>query len=79
MKCGYIVFEYKLMICKLCKICFNLSMLLDFIIGFFGESKVDFEVIMNFINDIGFDMSFSFIYSVCFGIFVVDLLDDVIE
>lgn len=79
MKCGYIVIEYKLKICKFCKICLNISMLSDFIIGFLGEMDVDFEVIMDLIKVVDYDFSFSFIYSVCLGIFVVDVVDDVSE
>ena len=51
----------------------------DFIIGFPGESKADFEATMNLINDIGFDMSFSFIYSARPGTPAADLPDDVTE
>jgi len=51
----------------------------DFIIGFPGESKTDFEATMNLINDIGFDMSFSFIYSARPGTPAADLPDDVSE
>lgn len=49
MKCGYIVIEYKFKMCKLKKICLNISLLSDFIIGFLGEIDVDFEVIMDLI------------------------------
>jgi tRNA-2-methylthio-N6-dimethylallyladenosine synthase len=79
MKRGHTALEYKSTIRKLRKIRPNLSMSSDFIIGFPGETNVDFEATMNLINDIGFDMSFSFIYSACPGIPVADLSDDVLE
>lgn len=62
MKCGYIVLEFKLKICKLCVVCLDILISLDFIVGFFGEIDVDFEKIMKLIEDIGFDYSFFFIY-----------------
>ncbi|MCG7564570.1 MULTISPECIES: tRNA (N6-isopentenyl adenosine(37)-C2)-methylthiotransferase MiaB [Pseudoalteromonas] len=79
MKRGHTALEYKSTIRKLRKIRPNLSMSSDFIIGFPGESKADFEATMNLINDIGFDMSFSFIYSARPGTPASDLPDDVTE
>ncbi|GGE79605.1 MULTISPECIES: tRNA (N6-isopentenyl adenosine(37)-C2)-methylthiotransferase MiaB [Pseudoalteromonas] len=79
MKRGHTAIEYKSTIRKLRKIRPNLSMSSDFIIGFPGESKADFEATMNLINDIGFDMSFSFIYSARPGTPAADLPDDVTE
>ncbi|MDE3273733.1 tRNA (N6-isopentenyl adenosine(37)-C2)-methylthiotransferase MiaB [Pseudoalteromonas sp. G4] len=79
MKRGHTALEYKSTIRKLRKIRPNLSMSSDFIIGFPGESKADFEATMNLINDIGFDMSFSFIYSARPGTPAADLPDDVPE
>eukprot|EP00492_Amphilonche_elongata_P001083 TRINITY_DN1655_c0_g1_i2.p1 TRINITY_DN1655_c0_g1~~TRINITY_DN1655_c0_g1_i2.p1 ORF type:complete len:118 (+),score=19.15 TRINITY_DN1655_c0_g1_i2:140-493(+) len=79
MKRGHTALEYKSTIRKLRKIRPNLSMSSDFIIGFPGESKTDFEATMNLINDIGFDMSFSFIYSARPGTPAADLPDDVSE
>ncbi|WP_462168948.1 tRNA (N6-isopentenyl adenosine(37)-C2)-methylthiotransferase MiaB [Pseudoalteromonas lipolytica] len=79
MKRGHTALEYKSTIRKLRKIRPNLSMSSDFIIGFPGESKADFEATMNLINDIGFDMSFSFIYSARPGTPAADLPDDVSE
>ncbi|KTD98721.1 tRNA (N6-isopentenyl adenosine(37)-C2)-methylthiotransferase MiaB [Pseudoalteromonas sp. H71] len=79
MKRGHTALEYKSTIRKLRKIRPNLSMSSDFIIGFPGESKADFEATMNLINDIGFDMSFSFIYSARPGTPAADLPDDVTE
>ncbi|MBE0459603.1 tRNA (N6-isopentenyl adenosine(37)-C2)-methylthiotransferase MiaB [Pseudoalteromonas sp. KG3] len=79
MKRGHTAIEYKSTIRKLRKIRPNLSMSSDFIIGFPGESTADFEATMNLINDIGFDMSFSFIYSARPGTPAADLPDDVSE
>ncbi|KID58088.1 tRNA (N6-isopentenyl adenosine(37)-C2)-methylthiotransferase MiaB [Pseudoalteromonas luteoviolacea] len=79
MKRGHTALEYKSTIRKLRKIRPNLSMSSDFIIGFPGESKADFEETMNLINAIGFDMSFSFIYSARPGTPAADLPDDVPE
>jgi tRNA-2-methylthio-N6-dimethylallyladenosine synthase len=63
MKRGHTVLEYKHKISKLRKIRPDLSLSSDFIIGFPGESDDDFEATMKLIDDIGFDTSFSFIYS----------------
>ncbi|TMO05192.1 tRNA (N6-isopentenyl adenosine(37)-C2)-methylthiotransferase MiaB [Pseudoalteromonas sp. S558] len=79
MKRGHTAIEYKSTIRKLRKIRPNLSMSSDFIIGFPGESKGDFEATMKLISDIGFDMSFSFIYSARPGTPAADLPDDVTE
>ncbi|MEI8665987.1 tRNA (N6-isopentenyl adenosine(37)-C2)-methylthiotransferase MiaB [Pseudoalteromonas sp. B28] len=79
MKRGHTAIEYKSTIRKLRKIRPNLSMSSDFIIGFLGESKEDFEATMKLISDIGFDMSFSFIYSARPGTPAADLPDDVTE
>ncbi len=79
MKRGHTAIEYKSTIRKLRKIRPNLSMSSDFIIGFPGESKKDFEATMKLISDIGFDMSFSFIYSARPGTPAADLPDDVTE
>lgn len=75
MKWGYIVLEFKFKICKLCVVWLDILISLDFIVGFLGEIEVDFEKIMQLIEDIGFDQSFLFIYLCCFGILVVDLED----
>lgn len=55
--------EYKAKIRKLRKIRPNLSLSSDFIVGFPNESNNDFEDTINLIAEIGFDASFSFIYS----------------
>lgn len=79
MKRGHTALEYKSKIRKLKKIRPNLSMSSDFIIGFPGETDADFEATMNLIQDIDFDLSFSFIYSARPGTPASDLPDDVSE
>jgi len=49
----------------------------DFIIGFPGETEADFEATMDLIHEVGFDQSFSFIYSARPGTPAADLADDV--
>jgi tRNA-2-methylthio-N6-dimethylallyladenosine synthase len=63
MKRGHTVDEYKDKIKRLMKVRPHLSMSSDFIIGFPDEQEADFQDTMTLINDIGFDHSFSFIYS----------------
>ena len=63
MKRGHTALEYKSKIRKLRKIRPDISLSSDFIIGFPGETDADFEATMNLIAEIGFDHSFSFIYS----------------
>lgn len=63
MKRGYTALEYKSIIRKLRAIRPDISLSSDFIIGFPGETDDDFEKTMKLIEDIGFDTSFSFIYS----------------
>ena len=63
MKRGYTALEYKSRIRKLRKHRPNICLSSDFIIGFPGETDDDFEATMQLIHDIGFDTSFSFIYS----------------
>jgi tRNA-2-methylthio-N6-dimethylallyladenosine synthase len=63
MKRGHTALEYRHKINKLRKIRPDISMSSDFIIGFPGETDADFNATMKLIDDIGFDASFSFIYS----------------
>ncbi len=63
MKRGHSAIEYKHKINQLRKIRPDISMSSDFIIGFPGETEADFNATMKLIDDIGFDASFSFIYS----------------
>ncbi len=77
MKRGHSAFEYKQKIKKLREIRPNISMSSDFIIGFPGETDADFEHTMSLIEEIGFDHSFSFIYSRRPGTPAAELPDDV--
>ena len=63
MKRGYTALEFKQKIRKLRAVRPDISISSDFIVGFPGESDADFEKTMKLIEDIGFDQSFSFIYS----------------
>ncbi|MCK5810267.1 MAG: tRNA (N6-isopentenyl adenosine(37)-C2)-methylthiotransferase MiaB [Cocleimonas sp.] len=63
MKRGHMAAEFKSKIRKLRKVRPDISMSSDFIIGFPGETDADFDATMKLIEDIGFDHSFSFIYS----------------
>jgi tRNA-2-methylthio-N6-dimethylallyladenosine synthase len=64
MKRGHTVLEYKAKVRKLRAVRPNLSLSTDFIVGFPGETDQDFEATMRLIEDLGFDHSFSFLYSV---------------
>jgi len=63
MKRGYTVLEYKAIVRRVRAACPAISITSDFIVGFPGESDADFEATMRLIEEIGFDASFSFIYS----------------
>jgi tRNA-2-methylthio-N6-dimethylallyladenosine synthase len=63
MKRGHTADDYKEIIMKLRGVRPNISLSSDFIIGFPGETQEQFEETMAFIEEIGFDLSFSFIYS----------------
>ena len=63
MKRGHTVLEYKSRIRKLRKVRPGISVSSDFIIGFPGETDADFEATMALIDEIAFDVSYSFIYS----------------
>jgi tRNA-2-methylthio-N6-dimethylallyladenosine synthase len=63
MKRGYTTLEYKQRIRKLRAVRPDISVSTDFIVGFPGETDADFEQTMRLIADVGFDQSFSFIYS----------------
>ena len=79
MKRGHTVLEYKATIRALRKIRPNISISSDFIIGFPGETETDFAATMKLIEDIGFDTSFSFIYSARPGTPAAELRDEVPE
>jgi tRNA-2-methylthio-N6-dimethylallyladenosine synthase len=76
MKRGYTVLEYKSLVRKLRAARPDISLSSDFIIGFPGETEADFEATMKLIDDLGFDNSFSFIYSSRPGTPAADLADD---
>jgi tRNA-2-methylthio-N6-dimethylallyladenosine synthase len=63
MKRGHTVLEYKSKIRRLRGIRPDISLSSDFIIGFPGETEADFAATMQLIEEIGFDTSFSFVYS----------------
>ncbi|MEX8520672.1 MAG: tRNA (N6-isopentenyl adenosine(37)-C2)-methylthiotransferase MiaB [Leptothrix sp. (in: b-proteobacteria)] len=63
MKRGYTVLEYKSTIRKLRAVRPDISLSTDFIVGFPGETEDDFNKMMKLIDDVGFDASFSFIFS----------------
>lgn len=63
MKRGYTTLEYKSKIRKLRQVRPDIRLSSDFIVGFPGETDKDFEDTMNLIQEIGFDTSYSFIYS----------------
>ncbi len=77
MKRGHSAFEYKQKIRRLREIRPDISISSDFIIGFPGETDDDFNHTMALIEEIGFDQSFSFIYSRRPGTPAADLPDDV--
>lgn len=63
MKRGHTTVEYKQKIRKLREVRPDISISSDFIVGFPGETDDDFEKTMQLVADVGFDQSFSFIYS----------------
>ena len=77
MKRGYTSLEYKQKIRKLRAVRPDISISSDFIVGFPGETSRDFEQTMNLIAEVGFDQSFSFIYSRRPGTPAASLPDDV--
>ncbi|MDQ2150588.1 tRNA (N6-isopentenyl adenosine(37)-C2)-methylthiotransferase MiaB [Alcaligenaceae bacterium C4P045] len=76
MKRGYTTLEFKSVVRKLRAARPNLTLSSDFIVGFPGETEADFEKTMKLIDDVGFDTSFSFIYSRRPGTPAADLHDD---
>ena len=77
MKRGYTALEYKSIIRRLREIRPDLSLSSDFIVGFPGETEADFEKTMDLIDQMGFDTSFSFVYSPRPGTPASDLEDAV--
>jgi tRNA-2-methylthio-N6-dimethylallyladenosine synthase len=76
MKRGYTALEYKSIVRKLRAVRPDISITSDFIIGFPGETEADFEATMKLIDDVGFDASFSFIFSARPGTPAAEMVDD---
>jgi len=76
MKRGYTTLEYKSLIRKLRAARPDISLSSDFIVGFPGETEEDFEKTMVLIDEVGFDTSFSFIFSPRPGTPAADMADD---
>ncbi len=76
MKRGYTALEYKSMIRRLREARPDICISSDFIVGFPGETDADFQATLKLIDDIGFDASFSFVYSRRPGTPAADLADD---
>ncbi|MEF8713004.1 MAG: tRNA (N6-isopentenyl adenosine(37)-C2)-methylthiotransferase MiaB [Accumulibacter sp.] len=76
MKRGYTALEYKSLVRKLRAARPDLSLSSDFIVGFPGETADDFEKTMKLIDEVGFDASFSFLYSARPGTPAAELADD---
>ncbi|NYT22773.1 tRNA (N6-isopentenyl adenosine(37)-C2)-methylthiotransferase MiaB [Alcaligenaceae bacterium] len=76
MKRGYTALEFKSIVRRLRQARPGLTLSSDFIVGFPGETEADFQKTMDLIRDIGFDQSFSFVYSRRPGTPAADLHDD---
>ncbi len=76
MQRGYTALEYKSIIRKIRALRPAISITSDFIVGFPGETEADFEATMKLIEDVQFDMSFSFLYSPRPGTPAAELSDD---
>jgi tRNA-2-methylthio-N6-dimethylallyladenosine synthase len=76
MKRGYTALEYKSIIRRIRAVRPNMSISSDFIVGFPGETDADFEALMKLVQDVGFDNSFSFIFSKRPGTPAAGLEDD---
>jgi tRNA-2-methylthio-N6-dimethylallyladenosine synthase len=76
MKRGYTALEYKSIVRRLRAVRPDISISSDFIVGFPGETEADFERTMALIDEVGFDTSFSFVYSPRPGTPAADLPDD---
>ena len=63
MKRGYTTLEYKSTVRKLRAVRPDLALSSDFIVGFPGETQADFDKLMQLVHDVGYDSSFSFIFS----------------
>ncbi len=77
MKRGYTVLEYKSLVRKLRAARPDISLTSDFIVGFPGETERDFEATMRLIEELDFDVSFSFVYSPRPGTPAAEMPDEV--
>jgi tRNA-2-methylthio-N6-dimethylallyladenosine synthase len=77
MKRGYTALEYKSIIRRLRAVRPDVSLSSDFIVGFPGETEAEFEQTLKLVDDIGFDASFSFVYSARPGTPAANLSDPV--
>jgi tRNA-2-methylthio-N6-dimethylallyladenosine synthase len=75
MKRGYSVLEYKSIVRRLRAVRPDLSLSSDFIVGFPGETDADFAATLKLIDEVGFDGSFSFLYSARPGTPAAELAD----
>ena len=76
MKRGYSVLEYKSIIRRLREVRPDILISSDFIVGFPGETEADFEALMKLIDDVGYDNSYSFIFSPRPGTPAANLADE---
>ena len=76
MKRGYTALEYKSIVRRLRRARPGISITSDFIVGFPGETDADFAATMTLIDEVGFDNSFSFLYSPRPGTPAASLQDD---
>ncbi|MBI4937261.1 MAG: tRNA (N6-isopentenyl adenosine(37)-C2)-methylthiotransferase MiaB [Nitrosomonadales bacterium] len=76
MKRGYTALEYKSLVRKLRAARPDIVLTSDFIVGFPGETERDFEATMKLIEEVGFDSSFSFVYSPRPGTPAAEMADD---
>jgi tRNA-2-methylthio-N6-dimethylallyladenosine synthase len=76
MKRGYTVLEYKSIVRRLREVRPDICIASDFIVGFPGETEADFAATMRLVEDVGFDASFSFVYSRRPGTPAASLADD---
>jgi tRNA-2-methylthio-N6-dimethylallyladenosine synthase len=76
MKRGHTVLEYKSIIRRVREARPDICITSDFIVGFPGETEQDFEATMRLIDEIGFDVSFSYLYSPRPGTPAAEMRDD---
>ncbi len=76
MKRGYTALEYKSVIRRLRAVRPDITISSDFIVGFPGETEADFVALMKLVEEIGFDNSYSFVFSPRPGTPAANLTDD---